>query len=58
MLCIMPHIMKTHIQHALKYIIRKFADKPRNRNISKDNIRQICSGKLRKKWVISNLISM
>ena len=54
----MPHIMKTHIQHALKYIIRKFADKPRNRNISKDNIRQICSGKLRKKWVISNLISM
>jgi len=51
----MPHTMKTHTQHALKYIIMKFADKPRNSNTSKDNIRQIHSDKLRKKWVIRNL---
>ena len=51
----MPHTMKTHIQHTLKYIIRKFADKTRNSNINKDNIRKICSGKLRKRWVIRNL---
>jgi hypothetical protein len=44
----MPHTMKTQIkQNKLKYIIRKCTDKPRNRNISKDSIRQICSDRLR-----------